>query len=692
MKICNMFLRDSRMIWGLLVVFFVVLINPLYGQSRRVRLGVYENAPKVFKDEQGKFDGLFVELIKEIAAEEEWELVYHFGSWSECLEGLVSGEIDLMLDVAYSEERDQIYSFNEIPTIYSWFEVYRHPRVEISTFFDLDGKKVAVLDRSIQHRVFESNITGFGIQCEIITTKSFDEAFQLVSSGVAEAVVTNRFFGERHKEAYNIKGTGIVFYPTGLHYVTAKGQNLELLEAIDHHLGRWKKDKNSVYYQSLRRWMGEEPPTALPRHLKVIFGAIGALLLMAFSLSYLLKWQVNVRTEELRDKNYKLDQALNELRQAQEQAIHQERFHVLGQMASGIAHDFNNILTLILGYSELLLLKLGDSEDDERYRKDLQMIGEVAMDGAQLVMRMKEFYRTTKEDHQSEPISINEQMLNILELAQPYLSTKTKVSGIDIKLKKDFQGEAIIVGNRAELREAFLNLVFNAIDSMPYGGQLTISTRTDGDMIWVSVSDTGTGMSEEVKKNCMKPFYTTKGSKGTGMGLTMVSAIAERHGGRIEIQSEEGQGTTFTLIFPVQPPGDQQIGQDKALPQYVIKPLDILVVDDDPRFLDALVPLLEVDGHTVHTALRPSEAIGKLRNSQFDIMLVDLAMPEMSGIQLIDILRSRGYEIPMIVVTGTLEKLSELASSTKNVTSVLRKPISMQRLREVFANLGFEDK
>lgn len=652
--------------------------------ARTIRVGVYENKPKVTVTAEGEGGGIFIELLDKIAEAEGWTLEYVPGDWSECLERLVAGEIDLMPDVAYSAARSQSYYFGSEPVLYSWFQVYRHPRVAIETIFDLNGKKVVVLHKSIQHRVVSSTFAGYGIKCDLITAPTYHKAFEMVSRREADAVITNRFFGEEHKEQYNLKETDVIFYPSRLHFVTRKGENEAIVGAIDRHLDAWKGDKGSVYYRSLKKWFGEELPSVIPSYLVWIVAAAVPLFLFALGIAYFLKWQVNLRTQELKQRNVELRKALADLNRAQKQAREQERLHVLGLMASGIAHDFNNILMVIQGHTDLLLMCLEEKISSGELRQNLRSIKRATEDAAQIVGRMKDYYRSGETSRKMEPIVVHDLLEKTMALARPVWSTAASAEGISIRIETDFRGHPVITGNRAELGEAILNLILNAIDAMPAGGTVTLSTRSDGDVVWISVSDTGDGMSEDVRANCTRPFYTTKGPGGSGMGLTMVEDIVERYGGKLSIESAVGKGTVITLIFPLQPPPPEEKAEAPS-----VRPLKILAVDDDPRFLDSLVSLLEHEGHSVDVALRPEDALGMIKSASYDVALVDLAMPEMSGVQFISRIRKEGHGLPVIVITGTLKLISDLADVRKQVSYILEKPISIRRLREAFFRLGF---
>lgn len=252
-----------------LVMLLMVGFSPFggYGQPRTVRVGVYQNEPKIFMDKNGSASGIFIELLDEIAAQEGWSLVYVPCEWAVCLQALEDGEIDLMPDVAYSTERDEIYDFHNTPVIESWSRVYSSSSTPINKISDLDGKRVAVLQGSIQQTVFEQLINGFGYEVTIVPADSFEQAFALTAEGSADGAVSNHLFGDYFYQKYGLLKTIIDFNPVALYYATAEGRNPDLLEAIDRNLDAWIPESNSTYYTTLGKWAEKETDYRLPQYV-----------------------------------------------------------------------------------------------------------------------------------------------------------------------------------------------------------------------------------------------------------------------------------------------------------------------------------------------------------------------------------------------------------------------------------------
>jgi signal transduction histidine kinase len=433
------------------------------------------------------------------------------------------------------------------------------------------------------------------------------------------------------------------------------------------------------------------------------------------------------RTQEtLQVTNRRLEEALAELQAAQQEFARQERLRALGRMASGIAHDFNNALSPIMGYSEMLLAGTIDLGDRERVTNALRIVNMAARDAARIVTRLREFYRPREKGEVFLPVDLNQMIKQTISLTQPRWKTQAQGNGVAVQIKTRLQKTPPASGNEADLREMLANLIFNAVDAMPDGGRITIATRqeTDRDEIlspsplpetekgetekrgknlsdspalpvsgsgrrgWVvvEVSDTGTGMTEEVRQRCLEPFFTTKGEYGTGLGLAMVYGILRRHEGTIDIQSALGRGTTFVIRLPALTDQKTEKRGGKALPP--ARPLRVLAVDDEPRVLGVLKEYLTGDGHTVETASGGREGIEKFRAGSFDLVVTNRAMPGLSGDRLAGLVKQAAPDTPVILLTGFSEFMDATGERPRGVDLVLSKPLTLAALREAIARVS----
>jgi signal transduction histidine kinase len=512
---------------------------PASGEARNVRVGVYDNHPKLYIAEDGRPDGIFVNIMDEIALREGWTVEYIFNTWAENLEMLESGKLDILLDVSYSEERSKKFVLNRVALIDDWLQVFNHGGVGISTVRDLAGKKIAVLGGGIQERFLKTELgTRFNIDYTVMAFPDYAGTVRALNAGIADAIVASRFFYHSRLRSGNIKPTPVIFRPEGVYFAFTRGVDERLVRAVDQHVASLKNDAESVYYRSLNRQLGDSRRAVIPAYVKWSVAAVTGFLVLALLMSFLLKLQVNRKTAELRRKN-------NDLRLAMEDAANRERLHALGQMAGGIAHDFNNILVPISGFVDILLNVPGALEDRDKARSILHNVKEAVCDGAEIIRRMREFYREKKSFKKYEKIDINRVAEDVLVLTRP----KWGSSGA-ITIQKMFSPGCEIDGVRMELRELFINLIFNAVDAMPEGGTLILRTECQADTVRIVIQDTGTGMTQDVLKNCIHPFFTTKGEMGTGIGLAMVHETILGHGGSLSITSEPGRGSRFTIDLP----------------------------------------------------------------------------------------------------------------------------------------------
>jgi len=391
-----------------------------------------------------------------------------------------------------------------------------------------------------------------------------------------------------------------------------------------------------------------------------------------------------------------LQQAYDDLRQTQQAVMQQERLRALGQMASGIAHDINNALSPMALSTEMLLEK--ESELSPRTRRHLEMIQRATDDVAKTVARMKEFYRQREPQLTLSPVHMNVLVQQVADLTRARWSDMPQQQGIVIEMRSEFALDLpAIMGVESEICEALINLIFNAVDAMPSGGALTLRTRivehSQGPFklhnVLVEVADSGVGMDEETRRHCMEPFFTTKGERGTGLGLAMVYGVIQRHSADLEIESAAGKGTTVRLSFAV-PVG---IAADLALPETplsVSSRLRILVVDDDPLIIRALCETLESDGHQVITANGGQEGIDAFRAAQgrgkpFAVVITDLGMPRIDGRKVASFVKSASETTPVILLTGWGQRLVSEGDVPPHVDRVLSKPPKLRDLREALA-------
>ena len=292
---------------AMIFLFFLLSGFALHAETK-VRVGVYQNEPKVFVDSTGKAQGVFVDIVEYIATEEGWNIEYVPGVWNQCLNRLIAGEIDLMMDIAYSQERTKKFSFQKQTVLSNWAQVYVSKGSDIQSILDLKGKKVAALKGDISYERFASTIEQFGVKCQFVETDEFIEIFRLVDNGAADAGIISHLFGLKHESEFDVVKSPIIFNPMELRFATAKGRNAELLEAIDRHLLAMKSDNSSVYHRSINRWLATDLGSQdhIPHWVWWVLGSVLGTVGLFFLHHIILHKRVMKMTAELQQNNERL--------------------------------------------------------------------------------------------------------------------------------------------------------------------------------------------------------------------------------------------------------------------------------------------------------------------------------------------------------------------------------------------------
>ncbi len=401
-------------------------------------------------------------------------------------------------------------------------------------------------------------------------------------------------------------------------------------------------------------------------------------LLQTRALHLALQHQNAALEETVRQRTRDLEETLAELRATQGQQVQQERLRALGEMSSGVTHDFNNQLTVLVGYTELLLLNdariLSNKAMAMHY---LQTVRTAAHDSAAVVARLREFYRQREAEDIFLPLDLSRLLRETATLTQPKWRNQARAAGCKVSVRLDLGTLPDVAGNAAELREVVTNLIFNAVDAMPQGGEITLRTRRVGDAaVFFEVADTGIGMTDEVRRRCLEPFFSTKGNPGTGLGLSVVYGIIKRHDGQLDILTEPGGGTTITVRLPVFR-GKPAVGSgpDTVEGSRPGRPLKVLVVEDDPLVREVVSEYLRRDDHAVSTADSGREGLEKFDEGGFDLVVTDLALEEMSGQQMATEIKARQANMPVILLTGFADTLLGSGEKPAGIDLVLRKPL-----------------
>jgi len=364
-----------------------------------------------------------------------------------------------------------------------------------------------------------------------------------------------------------------------------------------------------------------------------------------------------------------LKAAQKKVMEQQERLAQSDKLRALGELASGVAHDFNNILSVILGRAQMLQSQI----TDEKICRELNIIAQAAYDGGRTVKRIQNFARV-RTDQDFEIVDLNAILCESVEITRTRWKDDADRAGIQITVKLELNDTGAVAGDPSELREVFVNMIINAVDAMPAGGTITISSRQAGEMAQVTISDTGQGITGEDKGRIFDPFFTTKGILGTGLGLSISYGIISRHNGQIEVESAPGQGTTFTITLPTTQARDAEETESTARPTVCAR---ILVVDDDSTVRDLLYDMLRAFGHAVVAEESGEAAIRRCLQEEFDLVMTDLGMPGMNGWEVARAVKKQYPNVPVIMVTGWGVELDKGHLAANGVDMVINKPFEV---------------
>ena len=400
--------------------------------------------------------------------------------------------------------------------------------------------------------------------------------------------------------------------------------------------------------------------------------------LLATRALHLALQDQNARLEEtVRQRTHDLEQTLAELRATQGQRVEQERMRALGEMSSGIADDFNNQLTALLGYSDLLLLNDAQMLSNKTLaRRYVENIRAAARESSAIVGRLREFGRARAAGDVLLPVNLAKLVQEAATLTQPRWRAQARAAGSTVAVRLDLEPTPDVPGNAGELREVVTQLIFNAVDAMPQGGTITLRTHVaDDGRACLEVADTGIGMSEEIRRRCLEPFFTTKNEAGRGLGLSMAYGVVQRHEGELQLHTAPGEGVRVSILLPTVPAA---AAEDTAgeVPR-TRRPLRVLLVEDDPLVREAVTDYLRRDDHQGSTASTGREGLAKFTEGAYDLVVTDLALEELNGDGLATAIREQNEHVPIILLTGFADTLLPLVH---RFDAVLHKPLVPREL------------
>lgn len=534
--------KSVLLIWGLVGFAAGLGAAPADGADRRIKVGIYENPPKVFLDASNTPSGFFPQLLDAVAAKEKWRLEYVPCAWSDCLARIEDGTLDLMMDVAYSDERAGRFDFNREVVLANWSVLYIRKGGDIRSVMDVDKRRVAVVRDSIQYNVFRERAHAFGVTPTFVETDTFRQVFQDLHHGTVDAGVVNRLYGAEFETEYDVERTNILINPSNLHFAVPTNKNRDIRDALDWHLAHMKADQASEYYQAVQRWITPLEQRGMPDWVPWVLVALGVAVAIGLLFLAMLKKQVALKEE-----------AESAARRAKENA--ELGTKAKSEFLANMSHELRTPLNAVIGFADMMREETYGPIGSQKYREYVRCIHD---SGALLLALINDILDLSaieagKLDLHDGPVDLRE----VMEYAETLVRMKANGKKLDLTVASA-ENLPLLRGDERRLRQIVINLLNNAVKYTPAGGRVDARFELSSDgRIVLTVFDTGTGMTKEEIDVATMPFRQTSSAhvqkeEGSGLGLPLAKDLAELHGGILEIDSEPGAGTTVTVAFPAE--------------------------------------------------------------------------------------------------------------------------------------------
>lgn len=541
-------MRDIKFCLLVLVFFvFTFLSLPLRCEASAsvIKVGVYNNPPKVFINKDGKPDGIFIDVIKAVAKNENINVKYVVSDWNSLIAKLNKNEIDVLPDMAYSVERDTLFTFGQLPVLESWLEVFVRPAIKISSVSDLENMRIGVLQGSIQEVYLRESVkTVFNIDFDLQSFDTYERKINELRNENIDIVVADRFFYYSDLYDDDIRSTSIILRPTYLHFVFNKKNGAELACIFDKNISNLKNNAGSEYYISLNKWLDKHYHLGMPMYIKWLLIFIGFILLVIGSFTLLLRNRVKAKTKELEEKNQELMVAIEKA---------QESDKLKSAFLTNLSHEIRTPMNGVLGFLELIK----NPNLSEKTKGEYSEI--VKKSSLRLLKTMNDIVEVSKIE--SKQIIVNPTVADvnaIIESCRKNMEALAEEKGLEFKIGKLIPDDSSIIKvDKAKLETVLCNLVNNAI-KFTENGNIEIGNYIENQQLYFFVKDTGPGISEESFISIFNYFVQadneiSRSYEGAGLGLSIAKAYVEIMGGKIALSSEAGKGSIFIFYIPYEP-------------------------------------------------------------------------------------------------------------------------------------------
>jgi signal transduction histidine kinase len=527
----------------LLALMFLAPSHALPAEPHELRVGVYQNAPKIYFDAAGRALGFFPALIDRLAPTQGWTVSYVPCLWTECLDMLEAGDIDIMPDVAKSPERAARFQFGSEAVLTSWSYLYVRPDENLDDISDIDGLRVAVLEGGIQHRNLLALIRARGMTTSILPLSSSHAVLQAVSDGRADAGIVNRFFAVANEHNYRVTRTEVIFSPSSVYFAFAATVDPEMIARLDIAIAELKANPSSDYYAMVDKWLKLPTASRVPSWVYWLIGGLAAMLVGSLGINHYMRHRIAAGTAQLRE--------------AMEEAMAANR--AKSAFLANMSHDLRTPLNSIIGFSDAMKTQLFGPLGDVRYG---EYVDNIHRSGQHLVNMVNDILDLSKIEVGKYEMS--ETWIDVgavLHEAQSRIFGAARAAGAPNPRIGLAAEEDELYADRRAIVQIVDNLLSNAMKHAGENARITAGWTfgpQGGDLY---VTDNGKGIPAEDLPRIAEPFFQSTGKRaqqpltarnfaGIGLGLSIVSQLASKHGAALLVESMVGKGSTFTIRFP----------------------------------------------------------------------------------------------------------------------------------------------
>ncbi len=659
-----------------LLINFLFMLTMLYpvsareiNQDKSLRVGVYQNKPKIFINEEGKADGIFIDILKDIANKENLTLEYVHDDWPVLLNMLSIGEIDVLPDMAYTEKRDSLFNFNHLSVLNTWLEVFTKRSNKIQSIKELGDKRIGLLKDSYQENLLNNKIKKkFNLSYEVFAFKDYESTKNALLNDEVDLIVADRFFYFSDEFDSEITPTGIVFQPNEMYYGFNNRVPQDILTTFDHNIAQLKNNPESAYFLALHTWLDiHQHEHGIPLRIKWMLIVISLVTLLAFTFIFILRKSVRIKTKELMAAKIKAE----------------ESDHLKTVFLQNISHEIRTPMNGILGFIDLLDNHDLMETDRKKYLDIVKKSGNRLLNTINDVIEISKIESNQIILHKSE-VYLEQFMSGLLRFFSNQAAEKSLTLVLDNKLTDN---SILIETDKSLLEKICINLIKNAI-KFTTTGSINFGYKIKEDMLELYVKDTGCGIPANRQSAIYDRFVQsdldiTRSHEGTGIGLAISKAYVEMLGGNIWVESEVGKGSTFYFTIPFKPirQTEKNTMQHQLTFDSLTRPLNILVAEDDEISFLYLENLLLHKNISITRACDGLEVLEKLKSTPvFDILLLDIRMPGLSGIEVTQKIRKNNRSLPIIAQTAYAFTEERIKIQKAGFNDIISKPINKNEL------------